>query len=199
MQKMKKYLVLAAATFATAISGQALALDNKRCPADVRDAVEATFGAGAADMTRCIQKRRNVKLVYQLNQFTDPSNSSKPYGLGNIQNAINDYRDNYGMAMGKDVDIAVVIHSGAAKMAVQDAVLQSKGAGANPYEATIRHLIDQGVSFYLCQNSARSLIKEQALTPGYATGELIEGVGFVTSGVTAIPDFQSRGYLYVQP
>ncbi len=171
----------------------------KDCPAHVSSAVEATFGAGASDMTRCLQKRSNVKLVYQLNLFTDPANSGKPYGLGNIQNAINDYRDNYGMEMGKDVEIAVVIHSSAAKMAVQDVVLRSKGVGANPFEDTIRGLIAQGVDIYLCQNSARSLIKEGALTPGYATSELIEGVGFVTSGVTAIPDFQSRGYLYVQP
>lgn len=197
---MKKPLMVAALAFGAVLSGKALAQGNpKDCPAEVSAAVEATFGAGAGEMTRCIQTRSNLKVVYQINQFTDSANSSKPYALGNIQNAINDYRDNYGMRVGKDVDIAVVVHGSGAKIVVQDIVLQSKGKGANPFEATIKGLIDQGVTFYLCQNSARSLIKEGALTAGYATGELIDGVKFVTAGVTAIPDFQSRGYIYVQP
>ena len=32
-----------------------------------------------------------------------------------------------------------------------------------------------------------------------ATGELIEGVEYVTAGLTAIGDFESKGYSYVQP
>ncbi|MEA3278329.1 MAG: hypothetical protein U9Q81_24155 [Pseudomonadota bacterium] len=33
----------------------------------------------------------------------------------------------------------------------------------------------------------------------YATDQLIEGVEYVTAGVTAIADFQDQGYKYVQP
>lgn len=196
----KNYFLITTLAFAAIFSGYASANDVPRdCPAELTSSLDAVFGSGAAGMTRCIQTRNNVKVVYQINQFTDPSNSAKPYGLGNIQNAINDYTLNYGMTMGKDVDIAVVVHSGGGKLLIQDAVLQSKGQGSNPFEGTVKKLLSQGVNIYLCQNTARSLITKGVLTSGYATGELIEGVQFVTSGVTAIPDFQTRGYNYVQP
>ena len=197
--KNKSFLI-AAFTFATMFTGYASANDVPRdCPSELTSSLDAVFGPGASDMTRCIQDRNNVKVLYHINQFTVPDNSAKPYGLGNIQKAINDYTMNYGMTMGKDVDIAVVVHSGGGKLLVKDIVLQSKGQGSNPFEGTVRNLLAQGVNIYLCQNTARSLIKKGVLTSGYATEELIEGVQFVTSGVTAIPDFQNRGYKYVQP
>jgi len=124
---------------------------------------------------------------------------SKAYGLGNIVNAIKDYEVSYGMEMERDVEIAVVVHGGGGNLVVQDAVLRAKGKGSNPFENEIRTLLAKGVRVYMCQNTARSMVKSGALTAGYVTSELIEGVEFVTAGVTAIPDFQSLGYKYVQP
>ena len=55
-----------------------------------------------------------------------------------------------------------------------------------------------------CQNTTRGFIKKGILpdsteTIGGATAELIDGVEYVTAGVTAIADLQEQGYKYVQP
>lgn len=42
-----------------------------------------------------------------------------------------------------------------------------------------------------CLNTANS--------KGVKKADMIDGIGFVTSGVTAIPDLQEEGYRYVQP
>ena len=76
-------------------------------------------------------------------------------------------------------------------------------SGRNQFEGAVSSLIADGVKFYFCQNTTRSFVNNGFLPPGDvefgATGELIEGVEYTTAGVTAIADFQSRGYTYVQP
>lgn len=57
---------------------------------------------------------------------------------------------------------------------------------------------------YFCQNTTRGFVKRNFLpaadeTLGGSTGELIEGVEYTTTGVTAIADFQSKGYTYIKP
>ena len=60
-----------------------------------------------------------------------------------------------------------------------------------------------GVKFYFCQNTTRSFVANGTLPPGNvmggATAQLIDGVEYVTAGVTAIADLQEQGYRYVQP
>jgi intracellular sulfur oxidation DsrE/DsrF family protein len=51
----------------------------------------------------------------------------------------------------------------------------------------------------MCQNATRALIRNGTLLLGDATSHLIENVEYVTAGVTAIVDFEKRGYRYVQP
>jgi intracellular sulfur oxidation DsrE/DsrF family protein len=206
MKNIGKSLAVAGIVLATAFCGSAFAdSTNKECPVQSVSgkSFDEEFGAGASEMTRCIENRKHVKVVYQINQFCEGATvngvCTKAYALGNINNAIKDYEVSYGMVMGEDVEIAVVVHGGGANMVVQDAVLRAHGKGTNPFENDIRALIGKGVKVYMCQNTARSLIKNGTLTAGYATSELIDGVQFVTAGVTAIPDFQSLGYEYIQP
>jgi intracellular sulfur oxidation DsrE/DsrF family protein len=48
-----------------------------------------------------------------------------------------------------------------------------------------------GVKFYFCQNTARSM--------KVSTDQLIPGVEYVTAGISALADFQSNGWTNVQP
>ena len=62
----------------------------------------------------------------------------------------------------------------------------------------------RGVKFYFCQNTTRGFINNGTLpaaneAEGGATAQLIDGVEYVTAGVTSISEFQQRGYEYVQP
>jgi len=62
----------------------------------------------------------------------------------------------------------------------------------------------QGVRFFFCQNTTRGFIGNGTLPStdviqGGATEQLIDGVEYVTAGVTAISDLQEEGYRYVQP
>ena len=64
----------------------------------------------------------------------------------------------------------------------------------------------RGEKFYFCQNTTRGFMRNGTLPTVAETtdmtgakGQLIDGVEYVTAGVTAIADFQSQGYKYVQP
>jgi intracellular sulfur oxidation DsrE/DsrF family protein len=120
---------------------------------------------------------------------------------------IKDYEITHGMVPGRDYEIVAVVHSGAGWLMLKDAGLDGNGdpvSGRNQFEGQVRDLIAQGVKFYFCQNTTRSFIAKNFIpdsteSTGGATGELIEGVQYTTAGVTAIAEFQNRGYSYVQP
>jgi intracellular sulfur oxidation DsrE/DsrF family protein len=89
---------------------------------------------------------------------------------------IKDYEITHGMVAGKDYRIAAVVHSGGGWQMLKDSGFNGKG------------------------DSVTGRNKFQGLVEGLgATEELIDGVKFVTAGVTSIAEFQSRGYRYVQP
>lgn len=198
------------ALFATLLAGPALAKGgNNECPVDLVAAandqtLDQEFGSGAQELTRCLKKRHQVKVVVQLNQ-------GNGYGLNNIQNMINDYEETNGMQRGRDYEIVAVIHSGGGVMALTDEGLDGAGQvvkGRNPSEGMIKKLMAQGVKFYFCQNTTRGYITKKILpvvgpkdspTEGGATAQLIDGVEYSTAGLTSIPDFEALGYQYVQP
>jgi intracellular sulfur oxidation DsrE/DsrF family protein len=157
------------------------------------------FGAGAGELTRCIEKRHKVKVVYQVNQFCRDDvalpECQRPYALGNISHAIEDYEVNYGMKAGKDYEIVAVVTSSGGNLMVQNQFARQ----GNQFEGLVRELMSKGVKFYFCQNTVRSMMKKNLITPGQATTEIIPGVKFVTAGVTAMPDFVEKGYVLIQP
>jgi intracellular sulfur oxidation DsrE/DsrF family protein len=121
----------------------------------------------------------------------------RPYALGNIVKVIEDYEVTHGMKPGRDYDIVAVVHSGGGHLMVQDQY--AKPALGNQYEALVRMLLSKGVKFYYCQNTVRSFMSKGLLPPNAATQAIIPGVQYVTAGITALADFQSQGYTYVQP
>ena len=198
------------------VSGVANAGDsNNECPVGLvtGKTLEDEFGPGTDDLTNCLDRRSNVNVVMQVNQFCRDavSNadcaSNRAYALGNMRNMIKDYEITHGMVAGKNYRIAAVVHSGGGWQMLKDSGLNGNGdpvTGRNQFQALVEGLIADGVEFYFCQNTTRGFIKKGILpatttTTGGATAELIDGVKYVTAGVTSIAEFQSRGYRYVQP
>lgn len=168
---------------------------------------ESMFGADIGPMLHCLKQRTNVKVVMQINNFcqdtfkpdgtgvrkvTDCA-ATRAFALGNIRNMIADYEITHGMKLGRDYEIAVIVHSGGGHLMLK------KEVNGNPFQAQVEALMDQGVNFYFCLNTATAFMKSGLLTKGQVTKQMIEGVQYTTAGVTALADFQRQGYLYVQP
>ncbi len=192
-------LLLAASNMASASDNQE-SITNNECINNVGGmSFDAEFGEGASAITNCIKKRTKVKVVYQINKFCRDSVSNndcsikRPYALKNINNAIKDYEINYGMKQGRDYEIAAVVTSGGGHQLIK----QSRNG--NQFEGQVKALMDKGVKFYFCQNTVRGLTKKGFISSGDATSEIIPGVEFVTSGVAAMPDLVSQGYILIQP
>jgi intracellular sulfur oxidation DsrE/DsrF family protein len=134
------------------------------------------------------------------------ANCTRPYALGNLGNMYNDYITTNGIDA-EEIDMKVIVHSGGGFLLLKDEGYDGNGnpiTGRNKFQTNVEVLMDMGVKFYFCQNTTRGFIKKGILpdsteTAGGATAELIDGVEYVTAGVTAIADLQEQGYKYVQP
>jgi intracellular sulfur oxidation DsrE/DsrF family protein len=169
------------------------------------------FGMDVARELNCNDRRHRVKIVMQVNKYCRDSHDSsgnpitslgqcykndmekddvanRDYAVINMIKMVEDLEVTHGMKP-SDYDMVAVVHSGGA-------ALLTRG---NPYEGHVKKLMKSGVKFYLCLNTAASWIKSGKLTRGAISGELIEGVGYVPAGLSAISDFQHQGYKYVQP
>ena len=69
----------------------------------------------------------------------------------------------------------------------------------NPFKAQVEALMARGVTFYLCENTVRGLIKAGLLQEGNVAAGVIPGVKYVTAGLAAISDFEALGWSYLQP
>lgn len=185
---------------------------NTECPVGLVSGMtmDDEFGPGSQALTRCLKKRHDVKMVVQINQFTD--SSGRPYGLGNISNILDDYEITHGMKAGRDYRIVVILHSPGGRMALKNEGYNSAGvlvSGRNPYENTIKGLMQRGVKFYFCQNTTRAFLAQPPTQitslPKYlvtgisATDQIIDGIEYTTAGLTSLADFQASGYEYIQP
>ena len=212
--------LLAACVSALAFSGVASAEENgaggasnNECPVGLVNGMtlDGEFGPETSGLTKCLDRRHNVKVVMQINKYCRDAvanaDCTRSYTLGNIRNMIKDYEVTHGMEQGKDYEIVAVVHSGGGWQMLTDEGLDSNGnsvTGRNQFEGEVSDLIEKGVKFYFCQNTTRGFIRGNFLpkateTTGGATAELIPGVQYTTAGVTAIAEFQQRGYEYVQP
>ncbi|HSP01009.1 MAG TPA: hypothetical protein VLN90_06055 [Thioalkalivibrio sp.] len=204
-------LILAVAGMGNAHAQAANAKANVDCPVGLVSGMtlDDEFGPGTAALTECNKFRSNVRLVVQINAFcaqpgVPNQNCARPYALGNLANMIDDYEVTHGMVAGRDYEMVAVIHSGAGFMALKDTGLNGAGMtvqGRNQFEGTVRTLMSRGVDFKFCQNTTRAYVGNGILPSSGdgATGEVIEGIGYVTAGLTSIADYQRRGYLYIQP
>jgi len=196
-------------------------------PGEPETTLDLEFGEGTSDKTTCLSKREEIKIVMQLNKpcrdsyATHPTGTNgKPtgdvsrvvnniancadnraYALGNLRNMIKDLTITNGIAP-EDIDIRVVVHSGGGYQMLKDAGYDGNGdwkEGRNKFQGQVEDLMDQGARFFFCQNTTRGFIRNGTLPAGDATAQLIDGVEYVTAGVTAISDLQEQGYRYVQP
>jgi len=196
-------------------------------PGTPETTLDEEFGPGTRELTNCLTKREDVKIVMQLNKSCDDSYATHPvgtngkptgdvsrivnniancadnraYALGNLRNMIKDLRITNGIAP-EGFDIRVVVHSGGGYVLLKDAGYDGAGnyiEGRNKFQSQVEDLMDQGVRFFFCQNTTRGFIRNGTLPAGDATAQLIDGVEYVTAGVTAISDLQEQGYRYVQP
>ena len=196
----KALLVLALAglcSFAAAAFSKDDVLNSKNCVASRwTDAagnpisIDQQFGDGSSAVTRCLANTRHVKVLYQINTECKNSKCDVPYAVGNIVNHIKDFETTHGMKT-RDYDIVVIVHSAGWKLVLNNSALE-KHSTDNPFQAAMEDLVARpSVKVYFCQNTAHS--KDVKLA------NMIEGIGFVTSGVSAIADLQEEGYRYVQP
>ena len=209
---------------------------NNECPVGVLPGrpgepdttMDMEFGPGTSDLTRCLDRRHNVKVVMQINKPCRDSwvdgdavknnvakckrgdgelDFGRSYALGNINNMIKDYEITHGMVVGKDYEIAAIVHSGGGYLLLKDSGYDGDGKFVeqrNKFQPEVEDLMARGVKFYFCQNTTRGFINNGTLpaaneAEGGATAQLINGVEYVTAGVTSIAEFQQRGYEYVQP
>jgi len=197
-------------------------------PGTPENTLDEEFGPGTSDKTTCLESRENIKIVMQLNKSCRDSYASHPvgtngkptgdvsrvinniancasnraYALGNLRNMLKDLKITNGIAP-EDIDIRVVVHSGGGYVLLNDAGFDGAGnyiaSGRNKFQSQVEDLMDEGVRFFFCQNTTRGFIRNGTLPAGDATAQLIDGVEYVTAGVTAISDLQEQGYRYVQP
>ena len=148
------------------------------------------FGAGTAAVTRCLAKTKRAKILYQINTLCKTSKCDAPYAIGNISNHIADMQITHGMDP-DDYDIVVIVHSAGWKQVLNNNAVE-KHAEDNPFQAAMENLVNTpSVKVLFCMNTANS--------KGITLPNMIEGIGFVTAGVSAISDLQTRGYKYIQP
>ena len=183
-------------------------------------------GEGTSEITTCLEERKDIKIVIQLNKscrdsyaihpvgkngkptgdiskiVNNVADCSRPYALGNLVNMYNDYTITNGIKS-DELDIKFIVHSGGGYLQLKDEGFDGNGnwvTGRNKFQSNVEKLMDKmGVKFYFCQNTTRGFIKNKTLPSGDATAQLIDGVEYVTAGVTALADLQEQGYKYVQP
>ena len=176
-------------------------------------AIDEEFGAGSEEMTMCLKKRSNAKVVVSING-AHPSNKSgnarlnKARFLSNIEYFRENYEDVHNMKIGEDVKVvAIAASSGALLLTTQHpAWVRDKVEGteptcmgnetrfsgktcSNPFQHLVKRAQEIGVKFYLCQMASRILsIKKPNVIPG---------VKFVPGAHIAVADYQLKGYALI--
>ena len=177
-----------------------------KCPVGLVNnlTLNAEFGPGSSSITHCVKVRHHLKVVVEINRrcrsWSDSSSSGScsggPDALGNMENMVKDYEITNGMKRGRDYTMIAIVHGGGGRLLIK----------GNDYESNVQHLMDEGVKFYFCQNTARGFIRAGIL-PDFtsdpagdsATAHLIPGVEYVTAGFTAIADHEAQGWTVVSP
>jgi intracellular sulfur oxidation DsrE/DsrF family protein len=223
---MKKLLSLFF-IFGLSINTQVVLADDdddvdEACPVGlfVKDAVtgdfktiDEEFGEGVNAKTQCLENRKEIKLVMQINKAcrdtavvpdgmggyrikNHPTSCApgRAYGLAQMKNMIRDYTVTHGIDANK-LDLKVVVHGGGGFLMMKNNPMVDN----NIFEKDVKDLMADGVKFYFCQNTVRGFIKRGFLPAENADSRIIDDVEYVTAGLTAVADLQEEGYIYVQP
>lgn len=163
------------------------------CPAAYQDQANADFGAGTSDITTCITRRDDIRVVLNMSTAVLNPKLGINQTLNNAVLMIANYKNIYGITLGQDFKLNIVAHfQGGQFLLNDDAYNKLKGVTTgNPSLATVQSLLAQGVHIYLCQNTMRA--------SGWVTSDLIPGVEEVPGGVVALADFSLRGWAVITP
>lgn len=164
---------------------------HRTCPDAVLAAADANFGAGSGAITECIRVRDDLKIVAAFNSAAVNSANGHGQQVLNARNIYNDYTSNYGMRIGNDFKVVVVGYAAGARWLLNDAAYTASYGTGNPSDTIVLDLISKGVKFYMCQNTMTG--------QGWTKDDLLPGVKMVPAGVTALIDFQNRGFTYINP
>jgi len=192
---MRRMTLASVLVFAASANVFADAGGNTTCSASIASAIDTQFGAGAAAQTDCLAKRENIKVVAALNN-KDLAKNGTGQQVVNVDNMVTDYAK-YGIVIGTSENtgalVAVAYGAGARWLLTKDAYVAKVDSAAtdNPSRALVEKLITKGVKFYMCQNTMKS--------NNYVPSDLIASVRMVPAGVTAVIDFENRGYKYISP
>ncbi|MHB8623987.1 MAG: DsrE family protein [Sulfuricaulis sp.] len=174
---------------------------NEQCPVGLVSGLtlDQEFGPGTSLITNCVERRRDVKAMFQIDRYCANVTSTNaactsPYALGNMQNVIDDYEITAGMKRGVDYRMIAIVYGGGGSMLLL----------GNPFQKQVEALQAEGVTFYFCQNTLRGFIKAGLIPNPQVTGipasnYLIPGVQFVTAGVGSVLDHELRGWANIAP
>lgn len=152
--------------------------------------IEDKFGPGTMAVTRCLAKTKKIKVVYQINAECKNAECTAAYAIGNIINHIIDLTITHGISSDKFEIVAIV--QGAGWKLVLDNNAENKHAANNRFQTAMEDLVAlDSVKVLLCQNTANG--------KGIVKANMIDGIGFVPAGVSAIADLQRLKYSYIQP
>jgi len=164
---------------------------ENNCPDGLAANLTKEFGPGIAGKTQCVQEKKAIKIVMQVNQYCGKKTDEKcvaPHGFRNIPSMIKNYTKTNAIPRDQ-IDIALVVHGGGGKLLLK----------GNPFEQQVKFALENGVKVYFCQETMRSFIKKGLIPAGKAEEALIDGIEYVTGGLLALVDFQRQGYMYIQP
>lgn len=201
-----KYVAALLATVLFALPGLASADNadsngNTQCPVGLVSGMTLNqeFGPGASQITHCIRKRHHVKVAFDLTHFcsdeeSSPADCTRAYGLGQMMNVIRDYEITAGMKRGIDYKMIAIVYGRGGLLLLKN----------GKFADQVKALMADGVTFYLCQNTARGFIRAGLLPNFPATGipasaGLIDGVQYVTAGISAVLDHELTGWAVVKP
>lgn len=213
----KAFLLLGSLLVLGSFSVSAMAADECIAGQVTGMSLETEFGPGVSEITRCLTKGGQVKLVIQVNKACrdttvvatnsgyaienharscTPGNPSNPlaygrgYGIAQAKAMINDYTITNGI-LPQNLDINLIVHGGGGTMLLN--------TPWNKLKDDVKHLMDKGVKIHFCMNTVRGMSKKMGISTTQFTSMVIPGVTYVTGGMTALQEFQNLGYTYLQP
>jgi len=162
------------------------------CPASEREQMDAEFGEGTSEITRCLSTRDGIKVMINFSGST-LHKSGVAQQLKNIENIVNNYEHFYGMKANKNYHIVVVGYGPGGRFLINDAAYNATygGTAGNPSRPLVESLIARGVYLVMCQNTMRS--------NRWVTADIISGISQVPAGVTAVIDYEYAGYKALNP
>jgi intracellular sulfur oxidation DsrE/DsrF family protein len=174
---MKKYVII----FILLNFGSLIAQSNKPETGPIIDDYGASYKIKKADLT--LDKNTDYKVIFDI--YTDNSKEGEVNPLLNTVARYLNMHAQQGLKL-KNMKVAVILHGTATKSALSNKAFDKKYNEKNPNTELIEALVDADVEIYVCGQSF--------LFSGYDLDEVSENVKIALSALTALVDYQNKGY-----